>query len=138
VTRFLSAEWVERFNDALQGVDLSGAQGDASTVASERAITVAQEVTGAPDGPVRTVLSIDGPTVIMALGEAAEAGHADVTITLDYADAAALSRGELDPAGALGAGRVRVRGDLSVLVAAQTVLAAAAGHLSELTAATTY
>jgi putative sterol carrier protein len=47
-----------------------------------------------------------------------------VTITLSYGDAASLSKGELSPADALNAGRVRVRGDLSVLVAAQNLLTA--------------
>ena len=55
-----------------------------------------------------------------------------------YADAADLSRGTLSPAEALAAGRVRVRGDLSVLVAAQQALAAAADLLGPLQAATTY
>ena len=45
-----------------------------------------------------------------------------MTIALAYADAAALSRGELTPADALNAGRIRVRGDLSALVAAQQLL----------------
>ena len=45
-----------------------------------------------------------------------------VRMALAYADAAALARGEVDPAQALNAGRIRVRGDLSVLVAAQQML----------------
>ena len=40
-----------------------------------------------------------------------------------------MARGELDPADALAAGRVRVRGDLAALVAGQDVLAAAAARL---------
>ena len=50
---------------------------------------------------------------------------ADVTIALDYTDAAALATGTLSPAEALTAGRIRVRGDLSVLAAGQELLAAA-------------
>jgi hypothetical protein len=49
-----------------------------------------------------------------------------------------MSKGELDPAQALGKGSVRVRGDLAVLVAAQTLLAAARERLVGLQAATTY
>ena len=48
---------------------------------------------------------------------------------LGYAEALAMARGELDPADALAAGRVRVRGDLAALVAGQDVLAAAAAQL---------
>jgi putative sterol carrier protein len=62
----------------------------------------------------------------------------NVTLSLSYEDAAALSRGEVDPATLVGTGRVRVRGDLSVLVAGQTLLASAAPRLAELQAATTY
>jgi putative sterol carrier protein len=54
---------------------------------------------------------------------------ATATIALGYADALALALGRLDPADALAAGRVRVRGDLAALVAGQEVLAAAAGLL---------
>ena len=51
------------------------------------------------------------------------------TIVLGHADARSMARGELDPADALAAGRVRVRGDLAALVAGQDVLAAAAAQL---------
>jgi hypothetical protein len=62
----------------------------------------------------------------------------EVTVVLSYEDAAAMSRGELDPIAALGSGRVRIRGDLSVLVAGQERLAAAASHLAALHQRTTY
>jgi putative sterol carrier protein len=52
--------------------------------------------------------------------------RATATIALGYADALALALGRLNPADALAAGRVRVRGDLAALVAGQEVLAAAA------------
>jgi putative sterol carrier protein len=54
---------------------------------------------------------------------------ADVTMVLGYADALAMARGELEPADALASGRIRVRGDLSALVAAQAVLQAASARL---------
>ena len=53
----------------------------------------------------------------------------DVTIVVDYADALAIARGELDAADALATGRVRVRGELAVLVAGQSVLNAASALL---------
>jgi putative sterol carrier protein len=61
-----------------------------------------------------------------------------VTIAVSYADAAALSRGELTPAEALNAGRIRVRGDLSALVAGQEMLVAARSATAGLAASTTY
>jgi putative sterol carrier protein len=53
----------------------------------------------------------------------------DVTIVVDYPDALAIARGELDAADALATGRVRVRGELAVLVAGQSVLNAASALL---------
>ncbi len=61
--------------------------------------------------------------------DGARSAAATATIALGYADALDLALGRLDPADALAAGRVRVRGDLAALVAGQTVLAAAAALL---------
>ncbi len=77
---------------------------------------------------VRVVLTVTEGRARLALDPTGErAGTA--TIVLGYVDAAAMARGELDPADALAAGRVRVRGDLAALVAGQDVLAAAASRL---------
>ncbi len=142
--RFLSPAWVAAFNDALAPVDLSGAAGDGSLVASGGTFSVRQVVDGVPDGgsgppgPVRTLLVVEGGRVSMVLDDGSGVVEPAVTVSLSYPDAAALSRGELPAAEALGTGRVRVRGDLSVLVAGQAVLAAAADHLAALAADTTY
>jgi hypothetical protein len=53
----------------------------------------------------------------------------NVTVVLTYDDALAIALGSLHPADALAAGRVRVRGELSVLVAGQAVLNAASAAL---------
>ncbi len=91
-----------------------------------------------PDrGDVRTVLCVDGGSVSLALSEDAET-TSNVTLSLSYDDAAALAQGSLQPAEALGRGRIRVRGDLAVLVASQAVLAAASSRLGPFQAATTY
>lgn len=127
---------MERFNAALADADLSGAQGDGSLAAADGSFSVGQEVTGAPGGTVRTVLRVTDGRVTLERG--AGVGPADVAVSLHYDDAAALSRGELEPGAALATGRVRVRGDLSVLMAGQTLLAAAATRLSSLSADTTY
>jgi hypothetical protein len=140
VPRFLSAEWVDAFNASLAGLDPGEVTG--SLRASSGQFSVEQAVSGVPgrptaDGPLRMVLSVDDG--VISLAEAQDgAGHADVVVLLDYADAAALSRGELDPTEALGAGRVQVRGDLSVLVAGQALLASAAGRMEKLQQETTY
>ena len=54
-----------------------------------------------------------------------------MTIRLTWADAVAMAAGALAPAEAIAAGRVRVRGDLSVLAEAQAVLAEVQPHLAD-------
>ena len=138
MARYLSPEWVKTFDDALGALDLSEAIAAAaagSLAASDGAFSVAQLVSGVPAdlaaGPeVRVVLSVAEGHARLALDpDGALAANATATIALGYSDALALAVGRLDPADALAAGRVRVRGDLAALVAGQAVLAAAAGLL---------
>jgi hypothetical protein len=149
VARYLSPEWVASFDDALRGLDLTealAAAGEGSLAASDGAFSVAQVVTGVPGGDngnssagsgasgsnsesvVRTVFSVSEGTARLVLDPDEEV-PATATIVLRYDAALAMARGELDPADALAAGRVRVRGDLAALVAGQALLAAAAQQL---------
>ena len=137
--RYLSPEWVESFDTALGALDLSdvvAAAGTSSLAAADGVFSVVQVVTGAPSdvavGPggadVRVVLTVEGGRVGLALDPGGQV-EGTATIVLAYPDALALARGDLDPADALVAGRVRVRGDLAALVAGQDVLAAATQRL---------
>ena len=143
---FLSPEWVDEFNTALAGADLGAASTGGSLVADDGHFRVCQLVTGVPGHsvPLALTLAVDGPLVGLSIdagpagGEAAGAAAADVVLTISYDDAVALARGELNVVSALSEGRVRVRGDLSVLVAGQAILAAASGQLGPLRAETTY
>ena len=130
---YLSPAWVQAFNTALAGLDLTDAIAEAgagSLTAAQGTFSVAQVVTDAPAMPgasggiVRTVLTVDDGR-IMLTADPGEALSTNVTIVVAYVDALAIARGELDPADALAAGRVRVRGELAVLVAGQSVLNAA-------------
>jgi putative sterol carrier protein len=145
LARFLSPEWAEEFSAVLSGLAPPGTDPDAD--APNGPVTVVEEIHGTPDGDVRLVLRIeDGalglqlePGTVGADHPDAPAGtRPDVTITVSYEDAAAMSRGELSPAEALNAGRIRVRGDLSALVAAQHLLDAARSATRGLVASTTY
>ena len=138
--RFLTPEWVDGFNRALDGVELPAPGPDAGLAAADGRFTVVEEVRGTPDGDVRLVLSADDGTLRLAVGPLVTPAPdgVDVTIALDYGDAAALARGDLSPAEALNAGRVRVRGDLSVLAAGQEELRGARVHTVILDADTTY
>lgn len=140
--RFLTEAWVAAFNAALDGVQLPTPGPDAGLAAADGRFTVAQEVRGTPDGDIRLTLhTADGGVTLerSPLTPSTGAGStADVTIALAYADAAALARGELSPADALNAGRIRVRGDLSVLAAGQELLVEARAHTRDLDADTTF
>jgi hypothetical protein len=134
---YLSPAWVQAFNAALAGLDLTDAIAEAgagSLTAAQGTFSVAQVVTDAPAMPgasggiVRTVLTVDDGR-IMLTADPGEALSTNVTIVVAYVDALAIARGELDPADALAAGRVRVRGELAVLVAGQSVLNAASTAL---------
>jgi putative sterol carrier protein len=77
---------------------------------------------------VRTVLTVDGGRLTL-VEDPTGAIASNVTVVLTYDDALAIARGSLQPADALAAGRVRVRGELSVLVAGQAILNAASAAL---------
>ena len=137
--RFLSPEWVDAFDAALQGVVLPDPGEDPGIAASDGRFTVAQAVHGGPDGEVTLLLTADAGSLRMALVDGAGPDvRPDVTIVVSYQDAAALSTGELRAADAITAGRIKVRGDLSVLAAGQAMLVAAQPHIQSLAAATTY
>ncbi len=143
--RFLSPEWVDAFNEALAKSDHSqtiAAAGTESLTASGGTFRVSQEVHDGPNGSnILVTLIVDNGTVMMSMGEPDRTdaqGSSDVTVSLSYENAALLSRGELNPAEALGDGLIRVRGDLSVLLSAQRLLSDTAKKLVDLQASTTY
>jgi hypothetical protein len=144
VPAFYSPDWVAAFNAAVADLDVSSIDAGPSLAVTDGGFRVAQVVHDVPGareiGEIRVVLALTDGRLAMALEPAG--GPTDdpvnVTLLLSYEDAAALSRGEVDPATLVGTGRVRVRGDLSVLVAGQALLAAAAPRLAELQATTTY
>jgi SCP-2 sterol transfer family len=150
VARFLTQEWIDEFNAALDDVVLEAPGPEAGLAAAEGSFVVVEEVHDAPDGDLVVTLRADGGRLRLSRRPHPERGgsdesdadqhdaKADVTIALSYRDAVALSTGELTPSEAVGAGRIRVRGDLSVLVGAHTMLDAARERTAELSATTTY
>jgi SCP-2 sterol transfer family len=129
---YLSPEWVQSFDAALGALDLTdavAAAGAGSLAAADGTFSVAQVIHGVPGRPsdVHVRLSVADGHAHLTLDDGAT--PATATIVLGYADALALSTGELDAADALADGRVRVRGDLAALVAGQEVLAAASAQL---------
>jgi hypothetical protein len=128
---------VASFDAALSALDLTdavAAAGAGSLAAADGRFSVVQVVTGVPEdvqaagGDVHLVLTVADGRARLGLDPDGTVGGT-ATIVLGYAEALAMARGELDPADALAAGRVRVRGDLAALVAGQEVLAEAATRL---------
>ena len=120
--RFLSPEWLAHMNAATAGT---------SPAAS---LSVHQRVTGGPDGDVDYTVRVADGRIRFEPG----AGPADVELVCDYATAAAISQGELSPASAFAAGRLRIGGSVSALVAHPEAFAAVAGLLAGASRATTY
>jgi len=138
VARFLSPEWVAAFNEAVHDVEVPGPGADAGVAAASGAYAWSQVVSGVPDEPadgVAVTLRVADGRLHMEPGSAPDAA---VTIRIGWDDARAMALGELGPAEAIAAGRVRVRGDLAVLGAGQALLDALAPQLAGLHASTTY
>ncbi|MDA8309296.1 MAG: SCP2 sterol-binding domain-containing protein [Actinomycetota bacterium] len=131
--RLYSEEWVAAFNEAVAGLE---PEPDVS-------FRMLQMVHGGPEGTVHVALSVEGGRVRLQREVAgspagpAPRPAAQVTVSVRFEDALALAQGELEPAALLAAGRVKVRGDLSVLVRGQALLAAAAARLGPLSQGTT-
>ncbi len=139
--RFLSPEWVEAFNQAVADIVVDPPGPEGGLAAQDGEFSFAQVVTGVPHGDdatageVRIVLRVSGGRASMTAAPDAEA---DVTVRLSWDAAMELSLGTLSPNAALAEGRIRVRGDLSVLSASQGVLAALQPALATLRDQTEY
>ncbi|MGC8463202.1 MAG: SCP2 sterol-binding domain-containing protein [Acidimicrobiales bacterium] len=140
--RFLTPEWVAAFDAALAGATLPRLGAEAGLTAAGGRFTVREEVRGGPDGDVVVTLRAEDGALRASWSRpdepAGDGPSPDVTVILSYQDARDLAAGTLTPATALAEGRIKVRGDLSVLVAGQALLAAAQPALQPVAAATTY
>ena len=105
MSQFLSPAWLAELDEAAQ------ASAPLRAAARDVHLTVRHVVTGGPDGDVEYRFCFDNGRVQVAPGP----GEADVEVRQDYATAAAISRGELSPAAAFGAGLVRLGGRPGVL-----------------------
>ena len=105
---FLSNAWFEELNDTLEKADAVPFEPEAPT------IRVVIEFPDAPsNGPHALTFTIgsDGARV-----ESGDQLAADAIVRLSFADASALTGGDIDSASALRDGRVKVRGDINAVV----------------------
>ena len=123
--RFLSAEWLDEL----------AAAAAAATLPADIDLVLQQVVTGGPEGEVAYAVRVRDGNVSVTIGPAADA-HA--TLTQDWATAAAVHRGELDPQEAFMTGRLHVSGDVQRLMRYQDALAMVDEVFAELRVRTTY
>jgi hypothetical protein len=108
VADFLSTAWFQELNESLAHAEPVPVATDAPTV---------RVVIEFPDAPNNRPHAIT--FAIGAEGARVESGDhlaADAIVRLSYADASALTGGDIDSASALRDGRVKVRGDISAIV----------------------
>jgi hypothetical protein len=102
---FLSGEWFERLAEAMAA--------SAHVDTDHGAITVQHVVTDSPDGEVSWFVRVANGAAKLERGRAPAP---DVILTQDFSTASAVSRGELSPAAAFAAGRLRIGGRPGLLV----------------------
>lgn len=111
--KFLSEGWIKELED---GLNASEAFGKAVGSTSAKL----QQVVGGPDGEQRYWIKIDGGRVEMGPGDI---DGPDATITQDHDTAMALARSELNPVSAFMSGKLRIGGNMMLLMQLQGAFA---------------
>jgi putative sterol carrier protein len=109
VPRFLSAEWIDRLDEAARSEPVGG------SAAVEAELVIEQVVTDVPGvDEVRYRLRIAGTTVRVVSQPCG--GEPTVTITVPYDTAVAINAGDQSAQGAFMSGRLRMAGDVGALL----------------------
>lgn len=122
---YLSDEWMQQAAAALESAE----------VPADAEMVVQYEVSGGGNGKVRYVLDVSGGTATIVPGKRADA---PVTFTLDYDTAVAVVTGELSAQVAFMQGRMKLAGDVRVLIDGAAALASVHDTLADLRATTEY
>lgn len=129
MVQYLSDEWMEQAAEALAaGTGPTGAEGDGPVV-------LQYEVTAAPSGKRSYGLRFADGTVTLDMGPHPDA---DASFALDYATAALIARGELSTQAAFMQGRIKLGGDVMVLVRQHGLLDSLDDALGDLRGRTEY
>jgi len=136
VARFLTPEWLDALQAAAAGSErLRRAVADID-------LTVRQVVVGAPDGDMAYSLRMAHGTVAVTPDDpatrAAEDHDVDLEVVQDYPTAVAISKGELAPAAAFAAGRIRLGGRVGLLTHHGDVVGGLGDLFASLRASTSY
>ncbi len=122
VVAYLSEEWLERAAAAL------AASSELTERTRDTDLAIAYQVAGAPGGKVSYALRFDHGTTSLEPGST----DAPVAFELDYATAADIARGDLAAQAAFMQGRLKLVGDVNVLIRDGAVLDGVADALGEL------
>ena len=128
MARFLSPDWLAEVEEA------AGRDERVRTTASAVGLTVRQVVRGGPGGDVAYTVRMGDGTVRFEPGDAA----ADLELTQDYDTAVAISQGTLTPAVAFASGRLKLGGQVGLLVRHGDALAALADAFAVVRETTEY
>ena len=126
---YLSPAWFDEVNAAALGSE------DLRSATAGVRVTIQQVVTGGPDGDKRYWVRLADGAVEVGPGDTEEP---DATVSQSYETAVAVSRGELAVEQALLEGRVRLAGDVGLLVRHSAALAGVAGAFAGVRNRTTY
>jgi putative sterol carrier protein len=129
VARYLSDEWFSEVNRAAA----DNAQLATDTAGVE--LTIQQVVTDGPEGDIRYTVKVRHGAVELAKGDDPSA---DVTITEDWDTAHRVASGELPAAAAFMTGRIRVGGNVGVLLDHQGSLQGLGQVFADLRQGTTF
>ena len=127
--RYLSPDWLDAAREAVAADDAL------ARALAGVTLTVEQAVDATPDGTVRWHVAVEDGKVALAPGPAA---RPDVRFTTTWDTAVAIARGDLAAQRAFVEGRLRVGGDLTVLIDHHRAVAAVDDALADLRAVTTY
>ena len=111
--KFLSEEWTQAVQDALNGSDAFRNAAGSQTAKVQQVVTT-------PEGEKRYWFKLEGGKAELGSGDAPD--QVDATITQDYDTAVALSKNELTGTAAYMSGKLRVQGDLMKLMQLQGAL----------------
>jgi putative sterol carrier protein len=129
VARYLSPEWFDEVNRA------AAANDRLRTDTAGVDLTIQQVVTDAPEGAISYTVKVRDGHVEVVPGEDASA---DVTITEDWSTATAVAGGELSAPAAFMTGRIRVTGNVAVLLDVQGSLVGLDQVFADLRARTSF
>ncbi|MEW6059425.1 MAG: SCP2 sterol-binding domain-containing protein [Actinomycetota bacterium] len=111
--RFLSEEWSTELKERLNA-------SESFKKAAGSAAAKLQQAIVAPDGEHRYWMRIEDGSIDMGTGDI---DTPDATITQDYETAAALSRGELNAVTAFMSGKIRIAGNMMMMMQLQGAIA---------------